>query len=29
MEYESIGDINKILATEEYLNKIRPFLKKP
>ena len=27
MEYESSGDRNKILHVEEYLNKIRPYLK--
>ena len=27
IEYESNGDRNKILSVEEYLNKIRPYLK--
>ena len=27
IEYESNGDRSKILSTEEYLNKIRPYLK--
>ena len=27
IEYESNGDRNKILSLEEYLNKIRPYLK--
>ena len=27
IEYESEGDRNKILSVEEYLNKIRPYLK--
>ena len=27
IEYESNGDINKILAVEEFLNKIKPYLK--
>ena len=27
IEYESHGDRNKMLSTEEYLNKIRPCLK--
>ena len=27
IEYESNGDINKTLSTEEYLSKIRPYLK--
>ena len=27
IEYESIGDINKTLSVEEYLNKIVPYLK--
>ena len=27
IEYESNGDINKALPVEEYLNKIRPYLK--
>ena len=27
IEYESKGDRNKIVSVEEYLNKIRPYLK--
>ena len=27
IEYDSNGDRNKTLSTEEYLNKIRPYLK--
>ena len=27
IEYESNGDINKTLAVEEFLNKIKPYLK--
>ena len=27
IEYESHGDKNKTLSAEEYLNKIRPYLK--
>ena len=27
IEYKSSGDTNKILSVEEYLNKIRPYLK--
>ena len=27
IEYESEGDRNKILSVEEYINKIRPYLK--
>ena len=27
IEYESNGDKNKALSVEEYLNKIRPYLK--
>ena len=27
MEYKSKGDRNKILSVEEYLDKIRPYLK--